>query len=188
MFQTLPGFVDDELRRQAKVINFGIIYGMSPFGLSQALKISQKMAKNYIDSYFGRYQGVRQYIDETIARARADKQISTLLGRIRPLPDIDSPNRNVRLFAERTAVNTPIQGTAADLIKLAMINVDAALAREKMQTTLLLSVHDEIVFESPPDEREAATELIISLMESVWDLDVPLKVNAAAGASWAEAH
>lgn len=188
VFQTLPGFVDDDLRRQAKVINFGIIYGMSPFGLSQALKISQKMAKNYIDSYFERYQGVKRFIEETIAQAREDKQISTLLGRIRPLPDIVSPNRNVRQFAERTAVNTPIQGTAADLIKLAMINVDAALAREKMETTLLLSVHDEIVFESPPDELEAATELVASLMESVWDLDVALKVNAASGQSWAEAH
>lgn len=188
VFQTLPGFVDDDLRRQAKVINFGIIYGMSPFGLSQALKISQKMAKNYIDSYFDRYQGVKQYIDETIAQAREDKQITTLLGRIRPLPDIASPNRNVRQFAERTAVNTPIQGTAADLIKLAMINVDAALARKKMETTLLLSVHDEIVFESPPEELEDATQLVTSLMESVWELDVPLKVNAARGQSWAEAH
>ncbi len=188
VFQTLPGFIDDELRRQAKVINFGIIYGMSPFGLSQALKISQKMAKTYIGSYFGRYQGVKQYIDDTIAKAREELQISTLLGRKRPLPDIVSKNHNVRQFAERTAVNTPIQGTAADLIKLAMINVDAALTREKMQTTLLLSVHDEIVFESPPEELAAATELVTTLMESVWDLDVPLKVNAAAGASWAEAH
>ncbi|MCP3953275.1 MAG: DNA polymerase I [Desulfobacterales bacterium] len=188
VFQTLPGFIDDELRRQAKVINFGIIYGMSPFGLSQALKISQKMAKTYIDSYFGRYQGVKQYIDDTIAKAREERQISTLLGRVRLLPDIVSTNHNVRQFAERTAVNTPIQGTAADLIKLAMINVDAALAREKMQTTLLLSVHDEIVFESPPEELTAATALVTTLMESVWDLDVPLKVNAASGKSWAEAH
>jgi len=188
VFQTLPGFVDDNLRRQAKVINFGIIYGMSPYGLSQALKISQKMAKNYIDSYFDRYQGVKRYIDETIAQAHEDKQISTLLGRIRPLPDIASPNRNVRQFAERTAVNTPIQGTAADLIKLAMINADAALSHEKMKTTLLLSVHDEIVFESPPDELEEATQLVTELMESVWALDVPLKVNAAKGKSWAQAH
>ncbi len=188
VFQTLPGFVDNELRRQAKVINFGIIYGMSPFGLSQALKISQKMAKTYIDSYFGRYQGVKQYIDDTIARAREERQISTLLGRIRPLPDIVSKNHNVRQFAERTAVNTPIQGSAADLIKLAMIHVDAELTLKKMQTTLLLSVHDEIVFESPPDELEKATQLVTRLMESVWDLDVPLKVNAAGGANWDEAH
>ena len=188
VFQILPGFVDNELRRQAKVINFGIIYGMSPFGLSQALKISQKMAKNYIDSYFERYQGVKQYIDETIARARREKRIETLLGRIRFLPDIDSPNHNTRQFAERTAVNTPIQGTAADLIKLAMIKVDAAFTREKMQTTLLLSVHDEIVFESPLEEVEAANELVTALMESVWHLQVPLKVNTASGQSWAEAH
>ncbi len=188
VFQTFPEFIDDDLRRRAKIINFGIIYGMSPFGLSQALKISQKMAKTYIESYFGRYKGVKQYIDDTIAKAREERRISTLLGRIRPLPDIVSKNHNVRQFAERTAVNTPIQGSAADLIKLAMINVDAALAREKMQTTLLLSVHDEIVFESPPEELEAAIELVTALMESVWDLDVPLKVNVASGESWAEAH
>jgi DNA polymerase-1 len=188
VFQTLPGFIDDELRRQAKVINFGIIYGMSPFGLSKALGISQKMAKIYIDSYFGRYQGVKQYIDDTIAKAREERQISTLLGRVRLLPDIVSKNHNVRQFAERTAVNTPIQGSAADLIKLAMINVDAELTRKKMQTTLLLSVHDEIVFECPPEELDAATELVTTLMESVWDLDVPLKVNAAGGKNWDEAH
>jgi DNA polymerase I len=188
VFQTFPEFIDDDLRRQAKIINFGIIYGMSPFGLSKALGISQKMAKTYIDNYFGRYQGVKQYIDDTIARARAERQISTLLGRIRPLPDIVSTNHNVRQFAERTAVNTPIQGTAADLIKLAMINVDAEISRQKMQTKLLLSVHDEIVFECPPEELDAATELVTNLMESVWDLDVPLKVNAAAGGNWDEAH
>jgi DNA polymerase I len=188
VFQTFPEFIDDDLRRQAKIINFGIIYGMSPFGLSRALGISQKMAKTYIDNYFGRYQGVKQYIDDTIARARTERQISTLLGRIRPLPDIVSTNHNVRQFAERTAVNTPIQGTAADLIKLAMINVDAEISRQGMQTKLLLSVHDEIVFECPPEELDAATELVTTLMESVWDLDVPLKVNAAAGGNWDEAH
>ncbi len=188
VFQTFPEFIDDDLRRQAKIINFGIIYGMSPFGLSKSLGISQKMAKTYIDSYFGRYQGVKQFIDDTIARAREDLQISTLLGRIRRLPDIVSSNRNVRQFAERTAVNTPIQGTAADLIKLAMINVDAELIRQKMKTALLLSVHDEIVFESPPDELDMAIELVKSIMESVWELKVPLKVNVARGQTWAEAH
>jgi DNA polymerase-1 len=161
---------------------------MSPFGLSRALGISQKMAKTYIDSYFGRYRGVKQYIDDTIARAREERQISTLLGRIRPLPDIASTNHNVRQFAERTAVNTPIQGTAADLIKLAMINVDAEILQKKMKTTLLLSVHDEIVFESPADELDAAIGLVKSIMESVWELDVPLKVNVASGQTWAEAH
>ncbi len=188
VFQLLPGMVTEDLRRQAKVINFGIIYGMSPFGLSKALGISQKMAKTTIDHYFNRYAGVKRLIRETIAEARAAGHTKTLLGRIRLLPDIDSPNRNIREFAERTAVNTPIQGTAADLIKLAMIHVDAAFRENGMKSAMLLSVHDEIVFESPPEEVDAAMEMVQRLMESVWDLAVPLKVNMAQGDNWAVIH
>ena len=128
---------------------------MSPFGLSKSLDISQKMAKTYIDNYFSRYSGVKHFIDETIAKAHDTKQTSTLLGRIRLLPEIASSNRNVRMFAERIAVNTPIQGTAADLIKLAMIQMAAALKSEGLQAVMLLSVHDEIVFEAPPEELTA---------------------------------
>ncbi len=188
VFQVFPSMITPELRRQAKVINFGIIYGMSPFGLSKALDISQIMAKKYIDNYFSRYQGVKNFIDRTIAESRKTGRTSTLLGRIRLLPDINSSNRNLRQFAERTAVNTPIQGTAADLIKLAMIQVDADLREKKLQTAMLLSVHDELVFESPPEEVDTVKEMVVRIMENIWNLKAPLKVNVATGNNWAEAH
>jgi len=188
VFEITPELITDELRRHAKVINFGIIYGMGPYSLSQDLGISQSMAKTYIDNYFAHYRGVKDFIDRTIAQARQTKQTTTLLGRIRLLPDIDSPNRSVREFAERTAVNTPIQGTAADLIKLAMLRVETALRREGLQTQMLLSVHDEIVLEAPGDEVAHACRLLKRVMEGVWDLAVPLKVNVAVGDNWAEAH
>ena len=188
VFQVSPQMLSDELRRQAKAINFGIIYGMSAFGLARELEISNKMAQTYIDHYFARYQGVKAFIDRTITKAHDTRQTSTLLGRIRQLPDIASPNRNVRQFAERTAVNTPIQGSAADLIKLAMIHVDRALNKNRMQTAMLLSVHDEMIFEVPPDELDEAKALVQKEMESVWELAVPLKVNMASGHNWAEAH
>ncbi|MDJ0887848.1 MAG: DNA polymerase I [Desulfobacterales bacterium] len=180
--------ITDELRRHAKVINFGIIYGMGPFSLAQDLGISQKMAKTYIDNYFHHYRGVKDFIDQTIATARETRQTSTLLGRIRLLPEIDSRNRNIRQFAERTAVNTPIQGTAADLIKLAMIEVDRRLQVEKYQARMLLSVHDEIVLEVPPEEIATVGDMVRAAMENIWSLAVPLKVNLATGTNWAEAH
>jgi len=188
VFQVFPSFITPELRRQAKVINFGIVYGMSPYGLSKELNISRKMAKTYIDNYFTRYKGVKRFIDQTISTAKHTSKTSTLLGRIRHLPDINSVNKTVREFAERTAINTPIQGTAADLIKLAMINVDAAFSERGLKTAMLLSVHDEIVFEVPPEELETVKKLIKEIMEGIWDLKVPLKVNIASGGNWAEAH
>jgi DNA polymerase-1 len=188
VFAIDPDMISDELRRHAKVINFGIIYGMGPFSLAQDLGISQKMAKTYIENYFSRYQGVKVFIDRTIETARATKQTSTLLGRIRLLPEIDSRNHNLRQFAERTAVNTPIQGTAADLIKLAMIEVDRRLRDADYRARMLLSVHDEIVLEVPPDEIDPVGALVRAAMENVWELAVPLKVNLAVGANWSEAH
>lgn len=188
VFETPADAVSAELRRQAKAINFGIIYGMSAFGLARELGISNKMAQVYIDHYFQRYRGVKTYMDETIAKARETRQTTTLLGRLRLLPDIASKNPAVRQFAERTAINTPIQGTAADLIKLAMINVDAEIKRRGLKTGMLLSVHDEIVFEVPPEELETVQHIVPAVMEDVWELDVPLKVNAACGANWAQAH
>jgi DNA polymerase-1 len=188
VFDAPADAVNAELRRQAKAINFGIIYGMSAFGLARELGISNKMAQTYIDHYFKRYSGVKAYMDETIANARKTRQTSTLLGRLRLLPDIASKNPTIRQFAERTAINTPIQGTAADLIKLAMINVDAEIKKQGLKTGMLLSVHDEIVFEVPPDELEMAPKMATTVMEGVWQLDVPLKVNTACGANWAEAH
>ena len=188
VFQVFPSFVTSELRRQAKVINFGIVYGMSPYGLSKELGISQKMAKTYIDKYFDRYNGVKRFVDQTISDARKTKKTSTLLGRIRLLPDINSPNKVLREFAERTAINTPVQGTAADLIKLAMIRVDAAIREGGLNSTMLLSVHDEIVFESPPEELASLKVLVKEIMEGIWNLKVPLKVNLSSGDNWAEAH
>ena len=188
VFQVFPSFVTSELRRQAKVINFGIVYGMSPYGLSKELGISQKMAKTYIDNYFSRYKGVKRFVDQTISDARKTQKTSTLLGRIRLLPDINSSNKVVREFAERTAINTPVQGTAADLIKLAMIRVDAAFREGGLNSAMLLSVHDEIVFEVPPEELAAVKVLVKEIMEGIWNLKVPLKVNLASGDNWAEAH
>ncbi|MBI9085567.1 MAG: DNA polymerase I [Desulfobacterales bacterium] len=188
VFEVFPSFVDAELRRQAKAINFGIVYGMSAFGLSRQLNISRKMAQTYIDHYFARYAGVKAYMDRAIADAARLKQTSTLLGRIRPLPDIDSTNRTVRQFAERIAINTPIQGTAADLIKLAMIRVAEGLARNHLRSVMLLSVHDEILFEVPPEEEDRVRLLVTQVMEGVWDLKVPLKVNIDTGPTWADAH
>ena len=188
VFQVFPSFLTPELRQQAKAINFGIIYGMSPFGLSKQLAISRKMAKTYIDNYFARYKGVKKFIDKTIEEAIKTKQTSTLLGRIRLLPDIDSPNRNIRQFAERTAINTPIQGSAADLIKVAMIKVDKAFKEKKLKSAMLLSVHDELIFEVPPDELNIVKSLVKEIMEGVWELKVPLKVNVACGENWTEAH
>jgi DNA polymerase-1 len=188
VFQVPPSSITPELRRQAKAINFGIIYGMSAFGLSKQLGISQQMAKTYIDNYFARYKGVKRFIDQTLKEAKRTKTAGTLLGRIRLLPDIGSSNHNVRQAAERTAVNTPIQGSAADLIKLAMIKVDQEIRDRKLETAMLLSVHDELVFEVPPHELDSVTRLVKEIMEGIWDLKVPLSVNVAVGANWAEAH
>jgi len=188
VFQTRQEDVTAELRRQAKAINFGIVYGMSAFGLSRELGISPKMAQTYIDHYFERYCGIKKYMARTIDQARQSQSISTLLGRVRLLPDIVNSNANIRQFAERTAINTPIQGTAADLIKVAMIRMAAALHQRNLQSRMLLSVHDEIVFEVPPAELETLKQLAPEIMENVWELKAPLKVNVAWGRNWAEAH
>jgi DNA polymerase-1 len=188
VFQIEPGRVTAELRRQAKAINFGIIYGMSAFGLARQLEISQKMAKTYIDSYFARYPGVQRFLERTVEEARRTRRSSTLLRRIRLLPDITNSNPVVRQAAERTAINTPIQGSAADLIKVAMIRIDDALSREGFQAAMLLTVHDELVFEVPPHEVDAVSRRVQDIMEGIWELKVPLKVNVATGSNWAEAH
>jgi DNA polymerase-1 len=188
VFHTPLEAVSPELRRQAKAINFGIMYGMSAYGLSRELGISPKMAKTYIDSYFDRYRGIQRYMERTIEQARQTHQTSTLMGRLRLLPDIASSNPNVRQFAERTAINTPIQGTAADFIKLAMIQMAEALKQQQLRALMLLSVHDEIVFEVPEAELDTIKVLAPEIMENVWRLKVPLKVNLDWGQNWAEAH
>jgi DNA polymerase-1 len=188
VFQVTPEVLTAELRRQAKAINFGIIYGMSAFGLSKQIEISRKMAQTFIDQYFDRYRGVKRFMDQTIAEARLTGQTSTLLGRIRILTDINSSNHIIRQAAERTAINTPIQGSAADLIKVAMIQVNQALKEKKLKSAMLLTVHDELVFEVPPDELKIVTRLVKDIMEGVWELKVPLKINIAHGHNWDEAH
>ena len=188
LFNLFPTMITPEMRRQAKAINFGIIYGMGAFRLAKEIHISQKMAKNYIEQYFIRYAGVKKFIDETIEEVRQKGHATTLFGRIRPIPDIHSKNKNIKAMAERIAVNTLIQGTAADLIKLAMIRVHDVLQKENLRSRMILSVHDEIVLEVYHTELERVKGLIQTLMESVWSLRVPLKVNIGIGKNWSDTH
>jgi len=176
--------VDPEHRRRAKAVNFGIVYGLSAFGLSQQIGIDQKEAKRFIEAYFERYVGVRQFIDRTLEQARAELKVATLFGRVRPIPDILSKNPNLRGFAERTAVNTPLQGTASDLIKLAMIRIDTELRQRKLQSRMLLQVHDELVFEVSENELDVMKQLVTQQMEDVYELKVPLKVEIGVGPNW----
>ena len=176
-----PLMVNAEHRRRAKAVNFGIVYGLSPFGLSQQIGIDPKEAKLFIEAYFEKYSGVRGFIDRTLDQARRDLKVTTLFGRVRPIPDIHSKNFNLRGFAERTAVNTPLQGTAADLIKIAMISIDAEMRARKFGSRMLLQVHDELVFEVPENEVDMMRQLVTEKMENVHALQVPLKVEVGVG-------
>ena len=184
VFGVPPLMVTPDHRRQAKVVNFGIVYGLSAFGLSQTLGIEPSEAKLYINAYFERYSGVRAFIDRTLDEARRDGKVATLFGRVRPIPDINSRNTNLRGFAERTAVNTPLQGTAADLIKIAMIRIDAAMRERGVKSRMTLQVHDELVFEVPEVEIESMRTLVREQMEKVHALTVPLLVEIGVGANW----
>ena len=184
VFGVPPLMVTDENRRAAKVVNFGIVYGLSPFGLSQNLGIEPSEAKKFIDAYFEKYSGVRAFIDTTLEQARRDGKVKTLFGRIRPIPDINSKNSNQRGFAERTAVNTPLQGTAADLIKLAMIRIDREIQKRGLKSRMTLQVHDELVFEAPEGEVDEMKTLVREHMENVRELEVPLLVEMGVGPNW----
>jgi len=184
VFGVPPLMVTADHRRQAKVVNFGIVYGLSPFGLSQNLGIEPSEAKQFIAAYFEKYNGVRAFIDKTLEEARRDMKVETLFGRVRPIPDINSKNANQRGFAERTAVNTPLQGTAADLIKIAMIRIDAALRERGLKSRMTLQVHDELVFEVPENEVEIMQPLVREHMEKVHALAVPLQVDMGVGMNW----
>jgi DNA polymerase-1 len=188
IFHVSPDRVNPEMRRLAKVINFGIIYGMSAFGLAKELGIQPAVAQAYIANYFQKYHGVRDYIDSSLETAREKGYVTTLMNRRRYLPDIKSPNRSVRQFAERIAINAPIQGTAADLIKVAMIRIHRRLIQEKRETKLTLQIHDELVFEVPEAELEGVKALVKEEMEGVMKLVIPLKVEVGMGKNWAEAH
>jgi DNA polymerase-1 len=176
--------IDKETRNRAKAVNFGIVYGISPFGLAAQLGISQSEARLYIDTYFARYQGVRAYIDRLLEETRREQRVRTMFGRVRPIPDIQSRNANLRGFAERTAVNTPLQGSAADLIKIAMIRIDKRLSGERLQTVMTLQVHDELLFDVVEDEAETVRSLVKQEMEGVVDLKVPLVADCGIGANW----
>ncbi|MGC2256952.1 MAG: DNA polymerase I [Candidatus Sulfotelmatobacter sp.] len=184
VFGVPPLMVTPDHRRQAKVVNFGIVYGLSPFGLSQNLGIEPSEAKQFIAAYFEKYSGVRKFIDKTLEEARRDLKVRTLFGRVRPIPDINSKNSNQRGFAERTAVNTPLQGTAADLIKVAMIRIDAAVRERELKSRMTLQVHDELVFEVPEKEVETMQSLVREQMEKVHALAVPLLVEMGVGPNW----
>ena len=187
VFEVPPEEVDSNMRRAAKAVNFGIVYGISDFGLSQNLNIPRKQAAQFIENYFAKFSGVKRWMEEVVEQARKDGYVTTLLGRIRNLPDINASNFNIRSFAERTAMNTPIQGTAADIIKKAMVNVADAMRRENLHGKMLLQVHDELIFECPPEEVEALSALVHREMEHVLVLSVPLRADLNVGDSWYEA-
>lgn len=180
--------ITPEMRRKAKSVNFGIIYGISAFGLAQDLGVSNSEAKRYIDNYFGRYPRVREYMDTIIRDAKTNGFVTTLLGRRRFIPELTSSSAPVRNFGERTAVNTPIQGTAADLIKLAMINIDRRLTREGFESKMVLQVHDELVFEVRNEEMDRMKSMVKREMEGVLTLSVPIRVDMSTGRNWDEAH
>jgi DNA polymerase-1 len=180
--------VTTEMRAHAKVVNFGIVYGMGARGLAQSLGIDTAAARRFIDDYFRSYPGVKRFIDDTIARARRDKAVGTMLGRVRRLPDIDSTNPGARAFSDRVAVNTPVQGTAADIIKLAMVAADREIARRGLASRMILTVHDELLFDVPGGELDEMRALVRGCMEGALPLRVPLKVDMGAGPNWLEAH
>ena len=175
------------MRRHAKAVNFGIVYGISEFSLSEDIGVTRKEARQYIDNYLAHYAGVRTYMHEIVEQAKRDGYVTTLFGRRRELPELKSSNFNIRSFGERVALNTPIQGTAADIIKLAMIRVDAALRRQKLKARLVLQVHDELIVECPVKEAEQVKKIVTAEMENVVQLKVPLLAEAKSGASWYEA-
>jgi DNA polymerase-1 len=184
VFGVDPETMDKQTRARAKAVNFGIVYGISAFGLAAQLGIPQGEAKLYIERYFERYAGVRAFIDQTIAETRQKGSVRTLFGRMRPIPDIESRNANQRGFAERTAINTPLQGTAADLIKLAMIAIDRQLTIQKLSTRMVLQVHDELLFEVPDSEVDVIPSLVKQEMENVIQLSVPIVADLSLGHNW----
>ena len=187
VFHVAPEAVTPLMRRHAKAVNFGIVYGISEFSLAEDIGVTRKEARAYIDNYLQNYAGVREYMKNIVAQAKQDGYVTTMFGRRRNLPELKSSNFNIRSFGERVALNTPIQGTAADIIKLAMIRVDRALRERKLGARLVLQVHDELIVECPLAEREQVTQLLTDEMEHVAKLSVPLLAEAKSGASWYEA-
>jgi DNA polymerase-1 len=188
LFGVAPDEVTKHMRGQAKTVNFAVIYGQTQFALARNLKIERSEAKRYIDAFFDQYAGVKSFLDEVVEQARANGFVTTLLGRRRTLPDIRSKNHNLRAAAERIARNTPIQGTAADMMKVAMVLIQQDLEKQRLESRMVLTVHDELVFESPPNEQEVLESLVLDRMQNAVPLSVPLPVEAAWGTSWGAAH
>jgi len=188
IFNTALADVTPSQRRIAKTINFGVMYGMSPFRLSNELKISRAEAAGFIDTYFQEYSGIKKFVDETVAQAEIDGGVFTILGRFRPVHEINSKNKMEKSGAIRMAVNTRIQGSAADIVKRAMLGIDWALKQKKMTSRVLLQVHDEIILEVPMDEIENCSTLLQKVMENAWSMDIPLNVNVEKGLNWGEIH
>jgi len=186
VFGVDPGKVTPEMRRVAKTVNFGVIYGMSDYGLEQATGLSREEAAAFINAYFEKYPGVKQYLESTKEEARQKGYVQTILGRRRAIPEINHSNRQVREAAERMAINMPVQGTSADIIKVAMINIDREIARRKLKSLMLLQVHDELIFEVPKAEEEEMGKLAAELMSSAIELSIPLKAAVKTGRNWGE--
>tara|TARA_Y100001960_G_scaffold63752_1_gene66878 strand:- start:194 stop:841 length:648 start_codon:yes stop_codon:yes gene_type:complete len=177
-----------EMRRTAKVVNFGIMYGAGAFRISQELGISRNVAQDIINEYFNKYSGIKSYIDQVLDKARKDKYVETIFGRRRPIWDADSDNALKRKASERIAINMPIQGSAAELIKIAMIDIYKKLAKEKLKAKMILQIHDELLFEFPKDEEDILVSIVVNSMEKAMDLSVPLVVDYGIGNNWFEAH
>jgi len=186
VFGIHPELVTPEMRRQAKVINFGIIYGMSAFGLAKQLGVSNRLSQEFIERYFARHRLIKAFLDRTLANAQKQGWVTTLMGRRRQIPQILSQNRLVRQEAERSAINTPLQGSAADLIKRAMLKVEKGLAEAGLKARMILQIHDELLFEVPREEVAAAAKVVKHLMEGVATLKVPLVVDLRVGGNWGD--
>jgi len=180
--------VTPDMRRIAKTVNFGVIYGISPFGLSEALSIPREDAKKYIEQYFEKHPGVEGYIVETLEGAKKRGYVTTLFGRKRAIPELRSQNPNKRQQGERFAVNSPVQGTAADIIKIAMINIWKHFNERKFRARMILQVHDELLFELPKEELEVVLDMVKKEMEGAAELSVPVKVDIGYGRAWTDAH
>jgi DNA polymerase-1 len=180
--------VTPKMRSAGKTVNFGVLYGQTPYGLSGQLGVTQKEAKQYIQQYFEKYKGVKKYREEVLEKARKDGEVRTLMGRRRFVPDINSKNMGVRNLSERIAFNTIIQGSAADIIKKAMIEIDRIMTEEKLESRMLLQVHDELVFEVKDSEKKRMRELVKQQMEGVVRFEIPLVVEIGEGSHWGEAH
>ena len=178
--------VDSEMRRIAKIMNFGVIYGLSPFGMSQQTGLSPEEGKAFIDAYFGKYPGIESYIDGIKRSVKEDGYVETLKGRRRYIPEIRSPNFHQRSAGERMAINMPIQGTAADILKLAMVRLQAEMDTRELRSMMILQVHDELIFEAPQDELDEMKGLVGEIMPAAMSLAVPLEVDVKTGANWGD--